>query len=646
MALPGAPKTSLQSTVAGGPEASVRARFASAVKRFGDQVALVAGSRSVTYRDLDLISDSFARVLAARGVNPGDRVALLLPRSVEAIAIILAILKRGAAYVPLDPSYPAPSNAQMLADARPLLVVGAEALLAQLPETGPELATGALTKVDMRDVTAQAAAARPGLEPLPPPPDDPDAVAYIMYTSGSTGRPKGVMVPHRGIIRLVCNPSYMTLGPDDVILHTGPLAFDASTWEIWGALLNGARLVIVPDIVPSVQTLGELVGRHGVTALLLTTGLFHLVAEHDLSPFASVRQFVTGGDVLSPQHAARVSLQLPNCAVINAYGPTENTVITCAYTLPKGATGAGSVPIGTAVAGTAVHILDDNLKPVADGESGQLAAGGSGVALGYFGRDDLTAQAFVDNRIDAAGGKIYLTGDLARRRPDGLIEFLGRMDRQIKIAGKRVELEDIEIRLRSDQRVQDACVVTRTHDGQTLIGVYLKPASWPVAETFADTVLGDFRATVPAAMVPVEAMTLERFPLNANGKIDRKALPAFVTAAVHSPPSAASGTTADTSGVIAAIWARVLGRTVPSHSLNFFDLGGTSLAMVRVHADLTSHFGVALSMTQLFAHPTVERLASLIDGRSQPTGERLAAARARGQRQRAIVTRLVPTEAM
>jgi amino acid adenylation domain-containing protein len=618
------------------PDRDVVSQFAASVSSHGARVALVSGAQTIDYNSLDWLTDRVAGRLQAQGVALGTLVGLLCPRSIPAIVVMLAVLKAGAAYLPLDPSYPSEANARMLADGKPKILIGTRALLSelQLPASVVPLDIDAL----VREATSAAPFAPPEMQ------TSPDTPAYVMYTSGSTGAPKGVVVPHRGIVRLVRGQDFMTLGPDEVLLHAAPLAFDASTLEIWGALLNGGRVVIIEDAVPSLDVIANAIRDHGVTSVWLTAGLFHLFAERDLSKFASVRQLLAGGDVLSPSHVRRVLELLPQCRLINGYGPTENTTFTCCFTIPRSGWGDGSVPIGTPIAGTKAYIVDDALELVSDGEIGQLVAGGDGVALGYLNRPDLTAERFVPDQFSRKyGALLYLTGDYARRRPDGAIEFLGRRDRQIKIAGKRIELDEIETQLRTVPGVQDAVVVARqVGDAPLRLGAYLKPAQWPAAPDFAERVLAVAKVRLPQHMVPADILALAAFPLNVNGKIDRSALPTFPSAVPITQAHNTGLTLSPTTALVVDAWRQALGQADVPLTLNFFDLGGTSIGMVKVHAELNGRVPVALTMTDLFSYPTIARLVAFIDGQTgietpMAMDSNVSRARARGAQQRALL---------
>ncbi len=586
---------------------SACARFAAVAARHGERTALVCEGRRLTYADLDAASSLIATQLRRAGVRRGDVVGLIARRSIEAAAAILGILKAGGAYLPLDTSYPPDLLGRICRDGDPRLVLIDEAMSGEVDAA--RFWSGAVRRIRLPDGLLDAGSGE-ALDAFDEGerPAGPDDLAYVMYTSGSTGIPKGVMVPHRGIVRLVSDCNYARLGPDETILHLAPLTFDASTFELWGALLNGGRLAILSHPQPSLDQIAEAIRVHGATTLWLTAGLFHLMVESRLEGLRPLRQLLTGGDVLSPAHVAKALAALPDCRIVNGYGPTENTTFTCCYPIPKDWPSTQPIPIGFPIQGTTVHVLDADGRPVADGEEGELYAGGAGVALGYLNQPLLNAEKFVADPF-APGGRLYRTGDRVRRRTDGAIAFLGRVDRQIKLNGKRVELDAVEAELRAEPSVADAAVIASGDlAGRRSIIAFVTPQGVDPRALQAS-----LRARLPDSMIPAAIRTLPALPLSANGKVDRARL-ADLAARAEAAPLAEAVAGGGTQDRLRAIVARILGREAIDVDDNFFDLGASSLDIVRIHADAVDAFGPGLTVVDLFAHPNVKAAAARIDG--------------------------------
>ena len=622
---------------------SVPAVFKSIVKAHGNRIAVQQHCQRLDYCALDTASNQLARVLARHGVEPGSYVGLMVDRSLDAIVLCLAVLKLGAAYLPLDPSYPAASLAMMIDDARPDLVVSTRTRGHQT--AAPRVAmiedlNGEAALEDASDISVEL---------------DGETPAYVMYTSGSTGRPKGVIIPQRGIIRLVCDTNFASFGPDDTLLEIGPLAFDYSTLEIFGMLLNGGRIAVLPDRVPTLSSIADGIKREGATCLCLTPALFHLLVDHKLEGLAPLNQLFVSGDVVSTNHVDRFLKRYPHCHLHNACGHTENTTFTTCYTVPRvtpdvsgeiqasSAWGGGPVPIGTPIAQTTAYVLDDNNQPVSNGSVGTLWTGGAGVALGYLNLADLTRERFRPDPFSTeVGALMYNTGDLVFERPDGALGFVGRSDRQIKCGGKRIELNAIEANLRSDARVRDAAVTFRTlPSAEKEIVAFIALHSDADARAAPEVILADTASVQPAFMLPARLIVVSKMPMTSNGKVDRASLLRdFEEAAIGSPaaPDAAAAAT-DLAGQLERIWCQVLHRDRIDRTANFFDVGGSSLRMIEVQAHLTRALNRDIAITDLFTHSTIGSLADFLttgDGCTSAVRQ----AREAGDRQRRTLMRL------
>jgi amino acid adenylation domain-containing protein len=556
-----------------------------------ERIALNGAQGALSYLALSQRSNRLARCLQAHGVAPGDLVAISLPRSLDMVIAVLATVEAGAAYLPLDPAYPPARLDAMIAHARPRLIVSRSDAAHGVARHAPLL----LDELQLPDDDTPLDAAI-----------DAAALAYVLYTSGSTGKPKGVCVSHRNIVRLVRNTNYCDILPDDVLFQFAPLQFDASTFEIWGALLNGARLEIAPPGMPSLEELGACIEGGGVTILWLTASLFHQMVEAQLGSLWRVRILLAGGDVLAPQLCQRVLDELPGCVLVNGYGPTETTTFAACQRMVHGEQIGSRVPIGRAIANTTLYVLDQEGQLVPIGVAGELYIGGDGVASGYLRDPDLSAERFIANPFAPANSaqRLYRSGDRVRYRADGALDFLGRHDHQIKLRGFRIELGEIEAVMRRHPLVRDACVVTnREGSDKRLLGYAVLERAQGIQEVqrFLQQELPDYM--VPALLIPMDA-----FPLSSSGKIDRQALPdppseAWLGLAPFSEPQS------DKERLIAAVWCEVLGLERVGLHDNFFDLGGHSLLLVQVHSRLAGLLGRALPMVELFRFPTVETLA-------------------------------------
>ncbi len=488
---------------------SVASLFETVAGRFPTNPAVIRGDETVSYAELDRRADALAGHLANRGVEQGDLVGLFLPRTADLIVSMLAVLKIGAAYVPLDRKSPGARNKRLLerAGARAVVSDGqVGGLLEGLDHVAHVVASGI---TDGGEGTPRNRR------------DSPDDVAYVMYTSGSTGEPKGVVVPHRAIIRLVRDTNYVELTPRDRILQLSSPSFDASTFEIWGALLNGGATILLPSDEFDPNLLKRAICENGVTIAFMTTALFNLIVNRFFESIRPLPTVITGGDVISPNNVRKVLESAPEMNLIHAYGPTENTTFTCCHRIEPSDLNGGTIPIGPPISGTDVYVLDESQRPVSDGEVGELYVGGLGVALGYL-NDDSDNGPF--QRLEhISSDLVYRTGDLVKRNSAGAIEFVGRADNQVKIRGYRVSLEEICDALVRVPGVLDASPFVEKHEsGDQLLVAYV------LVEDETCITAGDIRkrlrSDVPDYMVPNRFIIKADFPINKNGKIDKKML--------------------------------------------------------------------------------------------------------------------------
>ncbi|HEY6351023.1 MAG TPA: amino acid adenylation domain-containing protein [Candidatus Angelobacter sp.] len=566
--------------------------FEDQVRRTPLATALIYEDRTLTYAELNNRANQMANWLRRRGAGPETMVGVCMERSLETCVALLGIVKAGAAYVPLDPSYPPPRLGFLAKDSRTSFVLTTRKLQAVLGESVPQ--------VICLDEFWNEIAAEKDLDPESN--GSSQNLAYIMYTSGSTGVPKGVAVPHQGVIRLVKNNCFADLSGVPTFLQFAPLSFDASTFETWGALLNGGRLAIYPASSASLEDLGKAIQRHGVSVLWLTAPLFHQIVDYSADVFKPLRTLISGGDVLSPTHVIKTLSHLENGVMVNAYGPTESTTFACCHSVRRAEDIGATVPIGRPISNTQVYVLNQEMDLLPPGIAGELFIGGDGLARGYFHQPGLTAEKFVPHPYSSEpGARLYRTGDTVRYRADGTIEFLGRIDSQVKIRGFRVELGEVKSVLQEHPAVQEVAATARgTGSSNKRVVAYVTLRDGCEAQS---SELKEFlRGRVPEFMVPSAIVILAALPLKPSGKIDDEALSKFEEhdeERPFSPPQTALETE------LADLWSQVLGVTRVGREDNFFDLGGHSLLATQLVSRVRDRYQVALPIRELMAAPTL-----------------------------------------
>ncbi len=584
------------------PFATVHGQFLHAAAANPHGIALVQGAAALTYTELLGRAMAFAATLTASGVSRGMLVAVDASRSMETVVALLGVLFAGGAYVPVQVCEAATASLLRRHGIRMLVANDKVAknagggLAADLCVLSTEVKAAARRSTRFFDMPGEAC----GLT---------DA-AYVLFTSGTTSARKGVIVPHRGIVRLVNDQKFLAVSSHDRVLLHSPLTFDASTLELWAPLLHGGTVVLAPERALSVGDLGTLVPAQRITTLWLTAGLFHLVAQQTIETFATLRHLLVGGDVIHAELFATVKQRFPQLHLVNGYGPTENTTFTTCYVAVDGFC-ESRVPIGEPINGTSVYILDQAGNSVAAGMPGELVTGGDGVALGYLDAPELTAKRFLPDPARAGSdARLYLTGDIVRRRADGQLDFLGRRDSEVKLAGQRVQLDDVEqVILRCDQVRACAAIAVDETAGKLLVAFIV----WRDGEE-EETLRASLRDALPGAAMPRVIRTVARLPLTENGKVDRVALLRQIreegaSGRTHPPPFAADDPWLQ---AVERIWCAILHRQTIEPNLNFFDCGGDSLGLVILQAELQKLSSAAPSIIELFSLPTVKSIADFM----------------------------------
>ncbi|MEV4091322.1 amino acid adenylation domain-containing protein [Streptosporangium saharense] len=544
-----------------------------------DAVAVVLGETRVTYAELNARANHIAHTLLDRGLVPEEPVAVLMERSVELVAAILAVAKAGGTYAPLDPRYPLPRLRHVLdaTDARFVLV--------DTEHVGHPIAEDPLRSV-LEITGSRAVPDNPGRR------IHPDQLLYVMHTSGSTGLPKGVGVTHRNVVDLLANPQFLTGAHKRTLLHS-PAAFDASTTEVWVPLVTGGRIVLAPPGALDAHTLARTVAEHRVTLVQAPSGLLSVLAAESPESFREVRQVWTGGDVVSPTAVRDLMATCPEITVIAVYAPTETTAIKTCHTMTAATGVPVTVPLGRPMRNTRVYVLDAGLQPVPAGAAGELYIAGTGLSRGYVGKPGLTAERFVACPYGPPGERMYRTGDLVRWNASGELEFMGRVDDQVKIRGFRVELAEVEAVLAAHASVRRALVVAREN----------RLVAYVTGEGSPEQVRAYAASRLPDYMVPAAVMVLDALPVTANGKVDRRALPDpdFGTAGGRGPRTPREE-------ILCGLFAEVLGVERVGIDDGFFDLGGHSLLATKLVSRIRTALGVEVSVRALFQHPDVAGL--------------------------------------
>jgi amino acid adenylation domain-containing protein len=576
--------------------------FVEQVSRGPDRTALQCEGHAFTYRQLQEKAADLAAYLCARGVRVEEPVGIMAEHSIAMIVGVLGILEAGAAYMPLSPDYPEERKKYLLAEGnvKILLAAPADQVKVNKKEESIEI-------IDIFNGISSSTSTLTSTGKV-----SPANLAYIIYTSGSTGLPKGVMVEHRSVVRLVKNTNYIEFNDDDRIMQTGALEFDASTFEIWGALLNGLQLHLAKkENILFPEELKEALHREQVTIIWMTSALFNQMLDADIEIFSGLRHLLVGGDVLSPSHINRLKRKYPHIAVINGYGPTENTTFSLTHSIDKEY--QDNIPIGRPIANSTACILGKNGRLLPLGAAGELCVGGDGVARGYLNNPELTAEKFVDGSFYRSYGSYrtytsYKTGDLARWLPDGTVEFLGRWDQQVKIRGYRIEPGEVEKYILRIKDIKEVVVVVRINeDGEKYLCAYVVSDHDPDSMELRNILAKD----LPDYMIPTYFVRLDSIPLTSNGKVDLRRLPEpeFKVGARYIGPSSV------VQQKLVDIWSEVLG--IESHRIgidaNFFELGGHSLNATILIARIHQRFNFKVPLAEIFRNPTIRELSVYIE---------------------------------
>ncbi|WP_162551232.1 non-ribosomal peptide synthetase [Paenibacillus tepidiphilus] len=571
-------------------EHTIHRLFEQQAERSPDSIAVQYGEARLTYRELNEQANRLARVLVDKGVGTNEIVCVLAHTSPETIVGILAILKAGAAYLSIDPDYPSKRITYLLEDSKARICLCPQGRAYDIPSSGvlflPVMVNRSLCADNL------------------PSPGRPDDLMYVIYTSGSTGTPKGVMLEHRNLARIVMDAGELVVYPEDRVLQTCSLAFDVSVYEIWGTLVKGATLCLLrKEELLDTEALRRRMNQYGITVSWFTAPLLNQLVDMDVTVFTGLRCIITGGESLSPRHTRLLLDSQPELMLLNGYGPSESTIYTSFYNVTE--VDGDNISIGKPVPNTRVYILDkqDMLQPV--GLPGELCIGGDGLARGYLGQPELTAEKFGPDPFNP-GGRMYRTGDKARWLPGGMLEYLGRFDHQVKIRGYRVELGEIDVQITKLEGVREAVVTVQTDASGTKCLCAYVVGSLPVEQ-----LRRQLAKTLPEYMVPSYLIPMESLPLNTNGKVDRKALPAPETVLSRDSADVIAALT-PVEQQLQAMWSELFGAAQVGLDDNFFALGGHSLLAASLVWEINTRLEVQFSLGDIFSYPTIRELAARI----------------------------------
>jgi len=582
---------------------SVHSLFRDVCHQYGSNAALIFGSTYISYTELDEFANRIAQYLLAKGIQKNCYIGVAMDRSLDIIPTMLAILKCGAAYVPLDTSLPDVQLVQIINQANiDKIIVDTRENFTLLDNVA------AITIAEIKNATKQEHQNPINISV------DPGSAAYMMFTSGSTGIPKGVIIPHRGIVRLVVNQPLIQLNPTDSILQYAPFSFDASTYEIWGALLNGATLAIAPKEKQGLTELFDFARQTSVNKLWLTADVFELAVLENIEFFTSIEQVITGGDVVSPIAATKFIQRFGAGRLICGYGPTENTTFSCCFEVPNTIESKSPLPIGTPISGTQAYVMDEYFQLLPVGIVGELFLGGQGLALEYSNQPELTEKSFVE--VDGIG-RLYRTGDRVRWNDNGVLEFFGRIDHQIKIRGFRIELTGIDALISQLDNVRESITICDSSLGHKRLVTFI---IFKISENFIrkEVFWNKLRAALPTYMVPDQVIELEHFPYLDNDKIDRMNLQTI--AIDHATITDSTAPKTNTQSILCKIWAGVLGLDdMTDINRDFFSLGGNSLLATKLIFRIEKHFEITLPLESIFKQGTIAQFSMLIDEQRQGT---------------------------